>query len=202
MWLLVGLGNPGKKYQGNRHNVGFMVVEELARRHANESFRDKFGGRVAGGSIDGNKVLLLEPMEFMNLSGFAVQRAAQFHGIPPERVVVVHDDKDLDLARIKLKESGGHGGHNGLRSIMQQVSRDFLRVRVGVGAPPLPAGIDPETRDRRVASYLLADFPAADRKEVEWAIPVAADAVETIVAHGIQRAMNEFNSREGDGLKN
>ncbi|HTM20950.1 MAG TPA: aminoacyl-tRNA hydrolase [Kofleriaceae bacterium] len=195
MWLLVGLGNPGKKYQGNRHNAGFMVADELARRFANEAFRDKFGGQVAGGMMQHEKVLLLKPMEFMNLSGFAVQRAATFHDVPPERIVVIHDEKDIDLGRIKVKAGGGHGGHNGLRSIIQQLGgNEFLRVRVGVGAPPLPPGIDAETRDNRVAGYLLSDFPAAERKEIEWAIPVAASAVEAVVHKGITAAMNEFNS--------
>jgi peptidyl-tRNA hydrolase, PTH1 family len=195
MWLLVGLGNPGKKYQGNRHNIGFMVADELAKRFANEAFRDKFGGQVAGGMMQLEKILLLKPMEFMNLSGFAVQRAAQFHDLPPERIIVIHDDKDIELGRIKLKAGGGHGGHNGLRSVIQQLgTSEFLRVRVGVGAPPLPPGTDPETRDRRVAGYLLSDFPAAERKQIEWSIPVAASAAEAIVHQGITRAMNEYNS--------
>ncbi len=194
MWLVVGLGNPGKKYQGNRHNAGFMVADELHKRFANEAYREKFGGQVAGGMIKLDKVLLLKPMEFMNLSGFAVQRAAQFHAVLPERIIVVHDEKDIDLARIKVKAGGGHGGHNGLRSIIQQLgSNAFQRVRVGVGAPPLPPGVDAETRDNRVAGYLLSDFPAAERKAMESAIPVAADAVEAVVTKGMTAAMNEFN---------
>ncbi len=195
MWLLVGLGNPGKKYQGNRHNIGFQVADELARRHASEAFRDKFGGLVAGGTLQGVKVLLLKPMEFMNLSGFAVQRAAQFHDIPVDRIVVVHDDIDLDVGKVKVKSGGGHGGHNGLRSIIQQLggAKEFARVRIGVGKPPLPPGVTADTRDHRVASYVLSDFPAAERKEMEWAVPVACDAVAAVVGRGVQASMNEFN---------
>jgi len=196
MWLVVGLGNPGRKYAGNRHNVGFRVIDELARRHDTGSFRDKHGSHLATGMFGFDKVILQKPMEYMNRSGFAVQRAADFYDLEPEDIVVVHDDIDLDPGRLKLKRAGGHGGHNGLRSLIEQLgSRDFARIRCGVGKPPGPPAAASGERDRRVASYVLSDFPAADSVAVEDMIARAADAAEAIVAHGIEAAMNEFNTR-------
>ncbi len=203
MWLVVGLGNPGRKYAGNRHNIGFRVIDELARRHGVTSFRDKFGGDVATGMFELDKVVLQKPMEYMNRSGFAVQRAADFYGLDVERILVVHDDIDLDVGRLKLKRAGGHGGHNGLRSLIEQLgSRDFSRVRCGVGKPgphqsangggAATAG----ERDRRVAGYVLSDFPQAQAEPVAGMIDRAADAVESIVARGITASMNDFNTRE------
>jgi PTH1 family peptidyl-tRNA hydrolase len=195
MWLLVGLGNPGKKYQGNRHNVGFQVLDELAKRHAKEAFRDKFGGQVAGGMIQGQKVLLLKPMEFMNVSGFAVQRTAQFHAVPAERIVVIHDEKDIDLGRIKLKSGGGHGGHNGLRSIMEQLgSGKFARLRMGVGRDPkLPPGGGAD--GQAVAGWVLADFPKAHAGIVTAMIKAGCEDIQTVLAKGIGPAMNQHNAR-------
>jgi peptidyl-tRNA hydrolase, PTH1 family len=194
MWLTVGLGNPGPRYAGNRHNAGFMVVDELARRHGLGPFRSKMGGEWGSGLVAGEKTVLLKPMEFMNLSGYAVSRAAKFHDVEPERIVVVHDEIDLDLGRLKLKRGGGHGGHNGLRSLVEQLgSRDFLRVRVGVGKPPGVSGAD--AGDRRVSGWVLSDFPSDAAREVEDLLDRAADAVEAILARGIEAAMNDFNQR-------
>lgn len=197
MWLIVGLGNPGPKYQQNRHNVGFRVADELVRRHDLGAPKQRFGGDLFTGSlaIGGrmHRVAVLEPMEFMNRSGFAVQRAAAFHDVLPEDIIVIHDELDIDFGRVKLKQGGGHGGHNGLRSIVEQLgSRDFLRVRVGIGKPE-PVS-DPAARDRRVIGHVLSDFPAALASEVETLVGRAADATELIVAHGIRHAMAEFHS--------
>lgn len=204
MWLVVGLGNPGRKYAGNRHNVGFRVVDELARRHGITSFRDKFGSDVATGMFGLDKVILLKPMEYMNRSGFAVQRAADFYGLEAERIVVVHDDIDLDVGRLKLKRAGGHGGHNGLRSLVEQLgSRDFARVRCGIGKPgavcrdtDAASAATAGERDRRVSGHVLSDFPAAEAETVAQMIERAADATESIVARGIEASMNDFNIRE------
>lgn len=215
MWLVVGLGNPGRKYERNRHNVGFRVVDELERRHQLGGFRDKFGGQTAAGtlSIGGrrHKVLLLKPMEFMNLSGYAVQRAVQFHDIDSDRIIVIHDEIDIDFERLKLKAGGGPGGHNGLRSIIEQLgSRDFLRVRVGVGKPGAQAGgaagatpnggsrASAAERDRRIAGYVLSDFPGALEPAVEQLIGRAADATETIIDSGLTAAMNQFHSNPNE----
>lgn len=200
MWLVVGLGNPGPKYQNNRHNAGFMVIDELASRH-HASFRDKFGGELGSGIIGKSKALLLKPMEFMNLSGYAVQRAAAFYQVDPENIVVIHDEIDLDPGRVKVKSGGGHGGHNGLRSIIQQVgSRDFVRVRVGVGKPgpkdAQRAGGKAAGGDRRVAGYVLSDFPSAMAADVDDMIRRAADATVAILDDGVKAAMNQFNAKE------
>jgi PTH1 family peptidyl-tRNA hydrolase len=191
VWLIAGLGNPGRKYERNRHNVGFRVVDELARRHDLGPLREKFGGLAATGSIAGNRVLLLKPMEYMNLSGFAVQRAVQFHGVDPEKIVAVHDEIDLPFARLRLKAGGGHGGHNGVRSLVAQLGTgDFLRVRIGVGRPEREGG---EPGDGRVSGHVLADFPSDMDADVDRLVARASDAVEAILERGIRAAMNDFN---------
>ena len=137
-WLIAGLGNPGAKYERNRHNIGFRVVDELATRAGMPAWRDtKLGGVVTTGMVAGTKVALVKPMEFMNLSGFAVQRSASFHDADAAHLIVVHDEIDLDFGIVRLKNGGGHGGHNGLRSIMEQLGGgDFARLRMGVGRDP------------------------------------------------------------------
>lgn len=215
-WLIAGLGNPGPKYERNRHNIGFRVVDELARRHGFGALRgSKLGGDLATGMLDAfgrrHKAVLLKPMEYMNLSGFAVQRAAQFHDVEVERIIVVHDEIDLDFGKLRLKGGGGHGGHNGLRSMIEQLgSADFLRVRVGVGkpgphlAPPgatPPSGGEaakaaPKGKDKNVAGWVLSDFPSALHAAVDELIGLAADGTEAIVARGLLAAMNEFNAKE------
>ncbi len=194
VWLVAGLGNPGPKYAKNRHNVGFMVIDELSRRHNLGPFRQKLGAEVASGLAAGHSVLLAKPMEFMNRSGFAIQRHAQYRDIDPAHILVVHDEIDLDFGRLKVKSGGGHGGHNGLRSIIAQIgSRDFARVRVGVGKPPGgPTGYG----DKRVAHYVLSDFPSALANDVEDVVNAAADAVEVALRDGVTASMNEFNGRE------
>src|SRR5215831_2728840 len=157
MWLLVGLGNPGPKYSQNRHNIGFMVVDELARRKNAESFRGKFGGEVTTCEVGGEKCALLKPLEFMNLSGRSVQRMSAFYQVEPQQTVVVHDEIDLPLGTLRIKVGGGHAGHNGLRSIVQDLgSADFVRVRCGVGRP---------ASSRPVADFVLDDFSKAEAEE-------------------------------------
>ncbi len=196
MWLIAGLGNPGRKYERNRHNVGFRVVDELVSRHGLGPLRDKFGGQAATGSIAAKRVLVLKPMEFMNLSGFAVQRAVQFHGVDPEQILVVHDEIDLPFARLRLKAGGGHGGHNGVRSVVEQLGTgDFLRVRIGVGRPVRPGepGQASAPATGRVSGHVLGDFPAEMDADVTALVRRAADAVEAILDRGIRVAMNDFN---------
>ncbi len=182
--LVAGLGNPGREYAHNRHNVGWMVVEELARRHGG-SWRSKFNGRLAEVRIDGHKVALLEPETYMNESGRAVQAATAFFKLEPDAVLVVHDDSDLPPGRLQARRGGGLAGHNGLRSVARHLGTpDFLRLRVGVGRPA--------RGDRRpLADYVLADFEPHD--DVERLVAHAADAVELLDAEGLeatQRAVN------------
>ena len=188
MWLVVGLGNPGSRYARNRHNAGFMVVDELRRRAGSPAPRLKLGAELSEATLAGEPVLLCKPMEFMNCSGLAVQRAAAFWKIPPEQAVVAHDELDVPFGRLKLSVGGGSGGHNGLQSIIQEWgSPDFARVRLGIGRPP--AQWD-------AADYVLADFAEDERRLLPELIGEAADASETIVKSGLQVAMNIFNKRK------
>jgi PTH1 family peptidyl-tRNA hydrolase len=188
MWLVVGLGNPGSRYARNRHNAGFMVLDELRRRAGSSTPRLKLGAELSEATLAGVPVLLCKPMEFMNCSGLAVQRAAAFWKIPPEQAVVVHDELDVPMGRLKLSFGGGSGGHNGLQSIIQEWgSQDFSRVRLGIGRPP--AQWDP-------ADYVLADFAEDEQRLLPDLIAEAADASETIVKSGLQVAMNIFNKRK------
>lgn len=187
-WLLVGLGNPGPRYAGNRHNIGFMVAEELARRMG-EPFRDKFDGRMARGRLAEEDVVVLEPLTFMNRSGTSVAAAAAFFKVDLPQVVIIHDELDLPFASLRIKVGGGHGGHNGLRSIFQHLGKDFLRVRCGIGRPA----------DGDVTGHVLGDFAAAERGEVASLIDTAADAVETVLRVGPERAMNAFHTISNQG---
>jgi peptidyl-tRNA hydrolase, PTH1 family len=184
--LVVGLGNPGREYARNRHNAGFMVVDELARRHGG-SWRSKFSGHVAEIRLEGHKLALLKPETYMNESGRSVAAAAQFFKVAPDAVLVVHDEGDFDLGRLELKFGGGLAGHNGLRSIAQHLkTQDFLRLRIGVGRP--------ERGDRRpLADYVLADFEPHD--DAEALVARAADAVEQLDADGLERTQARVNRR-------
>jgi PTH1 family peptidyl-tRNA hydrolase len=182
--LIVGLGNPGREHAGNRHNVGWMVVEELARRHG-ATFRGKYSGRFADARFGDEKVALLMPETYMNLSGRSVAPAARFYKLPPERVLVVHDEGDFDLGRLQARVGGGLAGHNGLRSISQALgTQEFARLRIGVGRPERG---DP----RPLADFVLSDFqPHEDPGRI---VSRAADAVETLVAEGLEAAQRQFN---------
>ena len=154
MRLIVGLGNPGKKYALNRHNIGFMGVDEIARDPNFSSWRTKFQGEISEGNLGGQKTLLLKPMTYMNLSGDAVQAAASFYKIAPLDIIVLHDELDLPPSRVKMKQGGGHAGHNGLRSIMAHIGADFWRLRMGIGHPG---------HKNRVSGYVLSDFANSDK---------------------------------------
>ena len=182
--LVVGLGNPGREYERNRHNVGRMVIEELARRHG-ASFRSKFSGRLADVRLDGRRVALLVPDVFMNESGRSVGGAVRFFKLPFESLLVVHDEGVFDLGRLQARAGGGLAGHNGLRSIARQLgSQDFQRLRVGVGRPGRG---DP----RDLADYVLSDFEPED--EAEAIVGRAADAVESLARDGLDATQRQFH---------
>jgi PTH1 family peptidyl-tRNA hydrolase len=184
--LVVGLGNPGREYARNRHNVGWLVVEELARRH-DGSWRSKFSGQLAEVRIDGHKVALLKPETYMNDSGRSVQAALRFYKLEPDAVLVVHDESDLEAGRLQVRPGGGLAGHNGLRSVAKHLGGpDFLRLRVGVGRPGRG---DP----RALADYVLSDFEPHD--DVEGLVARAANAVETLDAEGLEAAQRAFNAK-------
>jgi PTH1 family peptidyl-tRNA hydrolase len=184
--LVAGLGNPGREYADTRHNVGFMVVDELARRHGG-SWRGKFSGELAEIRADGLRLALLKPQTYMNESGRSVGAAARFFKVEPEELIVVHDDVDLEPARMQVRRGGGLAGHNGLRSVAQQLGTgEFGRVRIGVGRP--------ERGDQRpVADFVLAPFPP--EVEVGALVARAADAVESVAREGLDEAQNRFNER-------
>ena len=182
--LVVGLGNPGREYAGHRHNVGWMVVEELARRHG-ATWKGKFSGQLAEIRLDGHRVALLKPETFMNESGRSAGAAARFYKLEPDAVLVVHDEIDLEPGRLQARLGGGLAGHNGLRSIAAHLkSPDFLRLRVGVGRPGRG---DP----RKPAGYVLSNFtPDEDAANL---VARAADAIETLDAEGLERAQAQYN---------
>jgi PTH1 family peptidyl-tRNA hydrolase len=167
MLLFVGLGNPGAQYANNRHNIGFMAVDGIIRRHSFGPLREKFSGLISEGELGGDRVLILKPLTFMNISGLAVGKVMQFYKIPPQQVVVFHDDLDLGPGKIRVKRGGGNGGHNGLRSLDDHIGKDYRRVRLGIGHPG--------DRDL-VTPYVLGNFSA---DEIKWLQPLLeAVAVE------------------------
>ncbi|NHT19312.1 aminoacyl-tRNA hydrolase [Cellulomonas sp. IC4_254] len=199
-WLVVGLGNPGPQYAGNRHNVGQMVLDELARR-GQASFGSKGGvlsrrpqaataevriGTLPGGA-PGPRAVLAKPTTYMNTSGGPVAALARYYDVPPERVIMVHDELDIPFGEIKLKIGGGEGGHNGLRDTTKALgTKDYLRVRVGIGRPP--GRMD-------AADFVLRDFAKPELKELPLLLDDAADAVELLVTEGLERAQLRFHTR-------
>jgi PTH1 family peptidyl-tRNA hydrolase len=184
--LVVGLGNPGREHARNRHNVGWLVVDELARRH-DGSWRAKFNGQLAEIRIDGHKVALLKPETFMNDSGRSVQAAVKFFKLDPDAVLVVHDEGDLELGRLQARIGGGAGGHNGVRSVIEHLGTpEFMRLRVGVGRPG-------RGDQRKLADFLLADFRPDD--DPDALVRAAADAVETLDAEGLEAAQRAVNAK-------
>ncbi|MGY6658193.1 aminoacyl-tRNA hydrolase [Amycolatopsis sp. TRM77291] len=184
--LLAGLGNPGPQYAGNRHNVGFMVLDELAGRVGGKFKAHKSGAEILEGRLAGRRVVLAKPRSYMNLSGGPVVGVARFYKIPPAGVVVVHDELDVDFGAIKMKLGGGDNGHNGLRSITKSLgTKDYYRVRFGVGRPP--GRQDP-------ADFVLKDFSMVERKELAFEIDRCADAVEALISTGLAAAQNTFHA--------
>lgn len=191
-WLIAGLGNPGAKYAHNRHNIGFLVVDELMRRAGLPAWKaNKLGGESTSGMIAGTKVVALKPQEFMNLSGFAVQRAMAFHDIEPSSLLVAHDEIDLEFGIVRIKRGGGHGGHNGLRSIIQQLATpDFGRLRIGVGRDPnSPPG------SKAAAAWVLGDFTKPQQSSLSSIISACCEDIEAILQNGLEAAMNQHNAR-------
>jgi PTH1 family peptidyl-tRNA hydrolase len=187
-WLIVGLGNPGKEFAGNRHNVGFMVADLLASRVGAKFGRAKRAhAEVAEGRLGygGPKLILAKPLTFMNLSGAPAVALAQFFKVPVEQVIAVHDELDVPYGQVRVKRGGGEGGHNGLRSMSKSLaSKEYARVRFGVGRPP--GRQDP-------ADYVLSDFAGAERKELEFLVDRAADVVEAVVLEGVEWAQNKYH---------
>lgn len=185
-WLLVCLGNPGDQYENTRHNAGFLVADELAQRQNVPIQRLKFRALTNTVTLGGQKVLLMKPVTYMNLSGEAVHEAAAFYKTPPERILVVSDEVALSPGKLRVRKGGSAGGHNGLKNIIAHLGTDqFPRIRVGVGQKPHP--------DYDMADWVLGKFQGEDKKAVDGAVKRAADAVECLIAEGPDKAMNRFN---------
>lgn len=184
--LVVGLGNPGSEYERTRHNVGFMVADALAERVGGRfAVHKKSGADLIQARLDGRQVLIAKPRSFMNVSGRPVAALAKFFSVPPTEVIVVHDELDLPFGAVRLKRGGGEGGHNGLRSVSAALTtKDYLRVRFGIGRPP--GRQDP-------ADFVLKPFAAVERKEVPVIVEQAADAVELLLRVGLETAQNQLH---------
>lgn len=185
-WLVVCLGNMGGQYDGTRHNIGFLVADELAGRKNIPIQRLKFRALTNTCELGGAKVLLMKPTTYMNLSGDAAREAAHFYRIPPERILVVSDDVSLPVGKLRLRKNGSAGGHNGLKSLITQLGSDqFPRVRIGVGEKPHP--------DYDLADWVLGKLVGDDKKAADESVKKAADAVESVIRDGMDKAMNQFN---------
>jgi PTH1 family peptidyl-tRNA hydrolase len=189
--LVVGLGNPGREYEGSRHNVGFMAVDALRQAEGWPDFKPKFSGVWTRGELSGRPVVLLKPLTYMNLSGESVQPAAAYLKVGSQDVVVVHDELDLAWGDVRLKVGGGHAGHNGIRSIIDRLGADFVRVRVGIGKPP--SGFRGDGAD-----WVLSAFDAVERAELPGVVDVAIRAVRAVVTEGLSAAMGRVNVKVSD----
>ncbi|MER5771578.1 aminoacyl-tRNA hydrolase [Streptomyces sp. NPDC001985] len=190
-WLIVGLGNPGPGYAGNRHNVGFMVADLLAERaragfkRAPKAQAQVVETRIGPPGPGSRRVVLVKPLSFMNLSGGPVTALRDFYKVPTAHIVAVHDELDIDYGTLRLKLGGGDNGHNGLKSMTKSLGPDYHRVRFGIGRPP---------GRMQVADFVLKDFSATERKELDYGVDRAADAVESLVLDGLERAQGTYNS--------
>ncbi len=187
-WIVAFLGNPGLKYNGTRHNAGFMTADAMEKKLGVKINKMRFKALTQTVEFDSHRVLLMKPQTYMNLSGDAIAQAAKFYKVPPERVIVVSDETALPIGKLRIRRGGSAGGHNGLKSIIARLGTDqFPRIRLGVGAPPHP--------DYDMADWVLAAFKGQDAADMETAAKKAADAVECYIIEGADRAMNKYNTR-------
>lgn len=184
MYLVVGLGNPGREYDGTRHNVGFMVIDYMSQKFGFNMSKIKFKGLLGEYVLNGEKILFLKPSTYMNLSGESVKAAAAFYSIPNENIIIVYDDIALDVGRLRIRPFGSDGGHNGMKSIIYQLnSKDFPRVRIGTGKP-----------NYDIVSYVLGKFTKDEKEIISCVIKMSSDAVQEIIENNVQNAMNKFNN--------
>ena len=188
VWLIVGLGNPGAEYARTRHNTGFLALDILAGQLGVKVERSRFRALTGTANYRGNKLILMKPQTYMNASGLAVEPAAHFYKVPPERVLVIFDDISLPVGRLRVRKDGSAGGHNGLKSIIHELgSENFPRVKVGVGAKPHP--------DYDLADWVLSNFPADEDKLIDAAAGHAADAALELIENGVQSAAGKYNGK-------
>ena len=186
MKLIVGLGNPGLEYAFSRHNVGFMAVDELAHRHSFSEFKEKFKGLIASGEIAGEKVYLLKPQTYMNLSGESVLAVCSFYKIKPKDVIVFHDDMDLETARVKVKNGGGSGGHNGIKSIDAHIGPEYTRVRIGVSKPQ---------EKEKIVDWVLSRFKADELAQLFPLFQNISDSMDVLLTKGNENFMNKIKRK-------
>ena len=185
MFLIVGLGNPGKEYENTRHNAGFMAVDAIAEEYSFGVFKSKFDGEIAEGKIEDEKVYILKPHTYMNLSGNAVVKAANFYKILPQNIIVIHDDMDLPVGKLKAKLGGGAGGHNGLKSIDAAITPNYNRIRIGVGHA--------KDNGAEVVNYVLSGFGKEEKKVLDEAIKIVAETIGILIKKGV----DEYSNRLG-----
>ena len=192
MWILVGLGNPGKEYEDNRHNVGFMVIDEIAREYGLPAFKSKFEGELVEGRIGEEKVVLVKPMTYMNLSGVAVKQILDMFRLQPDNMLVVHDEMDHEMGIVKMKFGGGAGGHNGIASIINETgSENFTRIRIGIGRPKEDtSSADPD--------WVLGKVEGDEEKIYAGLMPRIVEGIKRWLEFGHNKTMSWFNSREGE----
>ena len=187
MYIIIGLGNPEKDYSNTRHNMGFQVINKLAKQYEIEVTKSKFKGLYGNGVIEGEKVILLKPQTFMNLSGESVKEILQFYKIDEKQIILIYDDMDVELGNIKIRKAGGPGTHNGVKSVVHELNtQDFKRIRVGIGMPE-------EKED--LIEYVIGAIPEEDKEPLEKGTELAKEAVVEIIKSGIDIAMNQFNRR-------
>ncbi len=187
MYVIAGLGNPGRKYENTRHNIGFITIDRLAEKHSIMVERLKFKALAGEGRIAGQKVILLKPQTFMNLSGESVREVMQFYKLPPQQLIVVYDDIDLDTGALRIRKFGSAGTHNGMKSVVYQLQSDrFPRIRIGIGGG----------KDTDLADYVLGGFTKEEAPLLREAVDQAVLAIETILEDGIDKAMNQYNTKK------
>lgn len=185
MYLIVGLGNPEKDYENTRHNMGFQAINKIAKQYEIEITRKKFKGLYGTGNIEGEKVLLLKPQTFMNLSGESIKEVLQFYKIDSEKIIVLYDDIDIEPGKIKIKKAGGPGTHNGMKSVVHELNtQKFKRIRIGIGMPK---------HKEDLIEYVIGAIPEEDKEELEKGVELAKQAVIETIKNGIDKAMNKFN---------
>ena len=190
--MIAGLGNPGPKYAKSRHNIGFMIIDNLIRKHRFPDPKHLFDADISRGILCNQKVMLVKPMAYMNRSGLPVRKLLAIYGFKSEESIIIHDDMDLALGRIKIKAKGGHGGHKGIQSLMDAIGNSFIRLRIGIGRPH--EGVD-------VIDHVLGNFKQNEMEAVPQIIDTAQEAVLTILCHGAKEGMNRFNSHKNQLLR-
>ncbi len=186
-WLIVGLGNPGAKYENTRHNVGFMTADLLMKEYSGEFNKSKMQGVFGECKIGNNRIIVVKPQTFMNNSGVCVSQIVKFYKIPLDRIIVIFDDISLDVGKLRMRKKGSHGGHNGMKNIISLLGNDNIaRIKIGVGAKPHP--------DYDLADWVLSKFPKSDITNLETALNTACKAITEIITHGIDSAQNLYNS--------